>query len=96
MDGLPPPKALVLALEGNFVENWRKWKLDFAFYMTAAEFADKADNVKSSLLLHCMGDKAREVYHTLTFVAGEEMIYNKVVEKFDEYFIPRKNYILEI
>ena len=29
------------------------------FYMTATEYDGKADNVKASLLIHCIGDKAR-------------------------------------
>ena len=90
MDRLLPPKPLLL--EGNLVENWKRWKKDFSFYMTATEYDDKADNVKASLLLHCIGDKAREIYDTLTFDAdGDDMKLDKILEKFEAYLAPRKN-----
>ena len=44
--------------------------------MTALEYNDNHENIRSSLLLHCIGDKAREVYHTLTFVEGEQLKYD--------------------
>ena len=60
--------------------------------MTATEYEGKADNIKASLLLHCIGDKAREIYDTLTFdVEGDNMKYDKIVEKFEAYLAPRKN-----
>ena len=30
--------------------------------MKATEYDEKRDNVKSSLLLHCIGERAREVF----------------------------------
>lgn len=90
MDRLLPPKQLLL--EGNLVENWKRWKKDFTFYLTATEYDTKADNVKSSLLLHCIGDKAREVYDTLTFDEdGDNLKLEKILEKFEAYLAPRKN-----
>ena len=55
MDGLTPPKPLIV--EGNLVENWKRWKQDFTFYLRATEYTKK--QVKSSLLLHCIGVKGR-------------------------------------
>ena len=90
MERLLPPKQLLL--EGNLVENWKRWKKEFAFYMTATEYDSKAYNVKSSLLLHCIGEKAREIYDTLTFdVADDNMKLDKILEKFEAYLAPRKN-----
>ena len=90
MDRLFPPKPLLL--DGNPVENWKRWMKDFVFFMTAAEYTKKADNVKASLLLHCIGEKARDVYDTLPFDAeADKLSYEKIVEKFDAYFAPRKN-----
>ena len=36
-------------------------KQDFILFTTAREYDEKPDNVKSSLLLHCIGERAREV-----------------------------------
>ena len=59
MEKLSPPKPL--SLTGNLLENWKKWKQDFDLYMVAALYEDKGDKIKASLLLHCIGEKAREV-----------------------------------
>ena len=53
MDRLKPPKPL--NLDGNLLQNWKSWK-DFNLFMTAAEYDEKPDNVKNSLLLHCIGE----------------------------------------
>ena len=56
-----------------------------------SEDAKKEETVKSSLLLHCIGEKTREIYHTLTFEEGDSMKYDKIIEKLEAYFAPRKN-----
>ena len=65
MDRLKPPKTL--NLDGNLLQNWILWKQDFNLFMTAAEYDEKPDNVKSSLLLHCIDERARKVYNTFHF-----------------------------
>ena len=90
MDRLTPPKQLLL--DGNLVENGKRWMQNFTLYMVAAEYEEKDEKVKASLLLHCIGDKAKEIYNTLTFDAvGDNMNYEKIMEKFEAYLAPRKN-----
>ena len=90
MEGLPPPKPL--KLEGNLLENWKRWKKEFNYYLAAIEVDAKNDKMKSSLLLHCIGPKAREIYDTLTFdEADDNMKLDKIMEKFEAYVAPRKN-----
>ena len=51
--------------------------------------------VKLSLLLHCIQDKAREVYNTFVFTSTEDsMKYNEVLEHFEAYFGPQKKTLL--
>ena len=60
--------------------------------MTATEYNGTSDEVKTSLLLHCTGEKAREVYNTFVFSSTEDsMKYNKVLEHSGAYFGPQKN-----
>ena len=60
--------------------------------MVAAEYDGKSEKVKASLLLHCIGDKAVDVYNTLVFDAeGDNMKYAKILEKFEAWLAPRKN-----
>ena len=88
MDRITPPGPL--SLEGNLVVNWKKWKQNFGLFMVAAEYEGKSEKVKASLLLHCIGDKAVDIYNTLVFDAeGDNMKYAKILEKFEAWLAPR-------
>ena len=90
MDTLKPPNSL--SLEVNLRQSWKTWKQSFTLFMTTTEHDGKSDEVKTSLLLHCIGEKTREVYNTFAFSSIEDsMKYNKVLENFEAYFEPRKN-----
>ena len=90
MDRLQPPKPLIM--EGNLLQNWKLWKQEFNLFMIATEYTEKAEQVKTSLLLHCIGERAREVYNSFTFQSeADSMNYTKVVEQFEAYFGPRRN-----
>ena len=81
-----------LSFEGNLQENWKTWRRNFGYYLTATEYSDKSDAIKSSLFLHCIGEEGREVYNTLDFdTADDNMKYDKILEKFEAYANPRKN-----
>ena len=54
------------------------------------------DEVQVNLLLYSMGDSADDVLTTFVFDDPEESLkYNKVKEKFDQYFVVRCNKIYE-
>lgn len=90
MDRFTPPEPL--RFEGNISEEWRKWKQELTLYLTATEKDKKSDQVKSSILLTCIGKKGREIYNTFIFDSDEDkMKFKAIVEKFDEYCSPRKN-----
>ena len=69
MDQLKPPGSLTL--QGNVSENWRKWRQKFQFYLEATEYSEKGKKLQCSLLLHCIGEDAVEVYNTFDFGEGE-------------------------
>ena len=90
MSKFSPPNAL--SFELNIAENWTKFKKEFHFYMTATESNNKPEDVKTSRLLTCIGEKARDVYYMFTFEAEDDaMKLQPVIDKFDEYLNPRKN-----
>ena len=66
MDNLKSSKLLHLGR--NLLQNWITWKQDFILFITATEYDEKLDNVKSSLLLHCICERVREVLILLTFL----------------------------
>ena len=42
-----------------------------------------------------MGKEAEHIFKSLVFDEGDEGKYEKVLEKYDEYFLPKKNVIHE-
>ena len=66
MDNLKSSKLLHLGR--NLLQNWITWKQDFILFITATEYDEKLDNVKRSLLLHCICERVREVLILLTFL----------------------------
>ena len=91
MENLKPPKPL--NLDGaNLAETWKSWKNAFIIFLTATESNEKSDLVKSSILLHCIGKQSKEIYDTFTFEEGDSMKFDKIIEKYENYYFkPRKN-----
>lgn len=51
----------------------------------------KAENIKSSTLLTCIGQEAGEIYYTFTFTdPADSMKFGPILEKFTEYCNPQK------
>ncbi|CAC5395999.1 unnamed protein product [Mytilus coruscus] len=93
MDQLKPPIAL--SKEGNVSENWRKWKQKFQFYLDATEFNEKAEKLQCSLLLHCIGEDAVEVFNTFNFLEDEKDQIAPLQLKFEQFCNPIKNQTYE-
>ncbi|XP_069118818.1 uncharacterized protein [Argopecten irradians] len=75
---------------------WQDWSTRFARYRTATKLHKDEDAVQISALIYAMGSQAEHVFKTLVFdVAGDEDKYDKVIEKFHNYFIPKRNIIHE-
>ena len=61
-------------------------------YITATEKTKKSDEVKSSILLTCIGPRGREVYNTFVFDDDSmKMNFNCILQQFDDYYSPQKN-----
>ena len=90
MDKLEPPQSF--SFEGNVSQSWKLWLKHFEFYLTATKKDVKNDKVKTSVLMTCIGQKGREIYETFNFDnPGDEMTLACVLQKFSEYYNPRKN-----
>lgn len=86
---LKAPKEL--CFDGNLNENWKVWKQELTLYITATEKTKKSDEIKSSILLSCIGKKGREVYNTFTIDDENKMKFDIILAKFEQFFSPRKN-----
>ena len=90
MDKFNPPKELNFS--GNISEQWKLWKKELMLYKTATEKTKKSGEVKSSILLTCIGPRGREVYNTFVFDDDSmKMNFNCILQQFDDYCSPQKN-----
>ncbi|XP_046851898.1 uncharacterized protein LOC124445237 [Xenia sp. Carnegie-2017] len=56
-----------LIFEGNLSDLWDRWKQQFELYLVATESHDKTEDIKTSILLTCIGKHGEEIYNTFTF-----------------------------
>ena len=63
--------------------------------MTATGGDKKEENVQCSLLLPVAGEDALKVFNTFNFTWSEKNKFALLVQKFEEYCIPRKNVTYE-
>ena len=84
MDKFNPPQELNFS--GNISDHWKLWKPELMLYITATQKAMKSDEVKSSMLLTCIGPRRREVCNTSVFDDDSmKMNFNYIFQQFDNY-----------
>ena len=77
-------------------DEWEKWIGRFVRYRMACDLHKKSEEVQVNTLLYAMGDAADDVMTTFMFGdEGDRLKYDKVKEKFDQYFLVRRNVIYE-
>ncbi|XP_041664755.1 gastrula zinc finger protein XlCGF57.1-like [Cheilinus undulatus] len=87
MEQFNPPSPLILT--GNLAENWRRWERRFGLYIVSSGANEEEEDVKKAILLHSIGEDAREVFNTLTVSsAGENATMEDILEAFREYCSP--------
>ena len=88
----PPPESF------NFERpsEWPEWKERFTRYRLASKLHKDTDEVQISALIYSMGRQGEHIFKSLVFAEnGDEGKYDKVLEKFDSYFVPKRNVIHE-
>lgn len=92
MSRFKPPEPLNF----NNPSEWEDWKERFARYRIASKLNKDTDEVQISALIYSMGKEAEHIFKSLQFdVEGDRAKYDKVHEKFNEYFVPKRNIIHE-
>ena len=71
---------------------WKEWLRRYERFLVAMDIKD--DTRKRALLLYAAGNEVEKFFATLSEV-GEDKDYKKAVEKLNEYFLPKKNVLLE-
>jgi hypothetical protein len=76
-------------------DQWSKWKRRFKQFASASGLDKEDDARRIGTLLYCLGEEADDVLSSTKISEEDGKKYDKVVEKFDEYFQVRKNVIYE-
>ena len=89
-----------MEFSGAVAANWKKFRQRFELYLDASGKVGENDKVKTSLLLHIIGEEGLDIYNTFSFPAANEdsdpsMTLKTVLDKFEEYCNPKKNVTLE-
>lgn len=74
---------------------WPKWKRRFQQYQDASGLSGEPDARQVSTLLYCLGEEANDVLASTNISDADKKRFDKVMEKFDEFFNVRHNVIFE-
>lgn len=84
-----------LKLSGNVSENWQIWLANFKNYLVASETYLKDEKIQCARLLHFMGENALQINNTLKISDKEKDNLQVLIQKFDNYFTPKRNLVYE-
>ena len=76
-------------------DEWPKWKKRLEQFRVASGLSDKSDERQAFTLLYCLGADAEDILATTNISEEHRKKYQKVLEKFDEFFAVRRNVIFE-
>ena len=75
---------------------WPEWKQKFRRYRSATQLYKEDGEGQVSTLIYTMGNEAEHIFKAFNFSSErEKKQFDKVIEKFDEHFIPKCNVIHE-
>lgn len=80
-----------LCMSGDLADNWKKWKQRWNLYAIASGANEKDEAVQCAIFLHLIGEEPLDIYNTFTFNADEVDKIRPLIQKFDNYFAPKKN-----
>ncbi len=77
-------------------ELWPEWKQRFQRFCIATTLDKESREVQVCTLLYSLGKEAEHIVSTFEYTEdGDENRYNIVLEKLDNYFVPKVNVIHE-
>ncbi|UYV62758.1 K02A2.6-like [Cordylochernes scorpioides] len=92
------PRVTVLSPEPfNFSNpgDWLKWIRRFERFRQASGLVNNPENEQVNMLVYCMGDNADDILLSCKIASDQLENYYKVIECFENHFIPRRNIIYE-
>lgn len=92
MAKFPPPENF----DFTRPELWPEWRQRFKRFRIATKLHKETEEVQVCTLLYSLGKEAEHVFKTFSFAEeGDENKYEAVLEKLDNYFVPKVNVIHE-
>ena len=84
---------LVLTEKLDFAKphKWPDWKQHFEGFRCATKLNKVDEILLINALIYTMGKEAEHILKVFTFGEGNEKKFAKVIQKFDDHFIPKKN-----
>ena len=71
------------------------WQNSFDRFLLVSGYIEKSEEVKVETLIYTMGPKANDILNSFDLSEPGSKNYNLVLQKFKEYFEPKKNVILK-
>lgn len=91
--GLKAPSPL--SFEGNVSEKWKRWRQNFEIYSTAVGLTESAKEKQVAVLLHVIGEEAREKFNTFTLTVEQMKDSKEVLNAFENLCTPKTNETVE-
>lgn len=85
------PSALNLESMGDNLQKWKNFKQQLEIFITAAGLDRASETRKSAILLNFIGKEGQDIYFNILKQNQENLKYEELVRKFDEYFEPQHN-----
>jgi hypothetical protein len=76
-------------------EGWQQYIHRFERFRRAIGLIDKDGTIQVNTLIYCMGSEADEIFSSFQLTDDNKKKVNVVKEKYDGYFIPKRNDIIE-
>ena len=87
-----PPQSLDFSQPAT----WPAWKQRFERYATISKLTKEDKDIQVSMLIYCMGSNAEEIFAAFTWDNDDDQKDpDKVMKRFENYFVPRRNVIFE-
>ncbi|XP_055913692.1 uncharacterized protein LOC129947228 [Eupeodes corollae] len=74
---------------------WPKWRRRFERFMRASGLSGKTDEEQVNTFIYIMGSQAEDILLSFGLTDGDSKKFLLVMEKFDNYFVIRRNVIYE-
>ena len=72
---------------------WPEWKKRFLRHRLASKLTKESGEVQVATLIYCMGNDPENIYETFGLSDDEQKNVMRVLEKFDDHFVPQRNVI---